>query len=172
MRGGDWRNMSREDRAEMRRKIVEGREQLQSEINRATEQTIRDFERQLNNQVEVARTITRISPVATYVFANTDIGVTGVRNEQQLINSLRAYQRQFSRYVDEKIEESGGGGMFWGGNNDDQEYSIGDMPVFDYKPEELGMRLEVRSTDVLLLVVFAVLFFMLAFVSFLRTDIS
>jgi ABC-type transport system involved in multi-copper enzyme maturation permease subunit len=172
MRGGNWRNMSREERAEMRRKMVEGREQLQSAINRATEQTIRDFERQLNNQVEVARTITRISPVATYVYANTDIGVTGVRNEQQLINSLRAYQRQFSRYIDEKIEESGGGGMFWGGNNDDQEYSIGDMPVFDYKPEELGMRLEVRSTDVLLLVVFAVLFFMLAFVSFLRTDIS
>jgi hypothetical protein len=34
------------------------------------------------------------------------------------------------------------------------------------------MRLEVRSTDVLLLVVFAVLFFMMAFVAFLRTDIS
>ncbi|MFT7691545.1 MAG: hypothetical protein ACI8P2_000160, partial [Candidatus Latescibacterota bacterium] len=124
------------------------------------------------NQVEVARNITRISPVATYVYANTDIGVTGVRHEQQLVNSLRAYQRQFARYVDEKLEESGGGGTFWGGNNDDRDYSIDDMPVFDYKPEELGMRLEVRSTDVLLLVVFAVLFFMMAFVAFLRTDIS
>jgi ABC-type transport system involved in multi-copper enzyme maturation permease subunit len=171
-RGRNWRSMSREDRAAVRQKGVEGREELQRNINRATEQIVRDFERQLHNQVEVARNITRISPVATYVYANTDIGVTGVRHEQQLVNSLRAYQRQFARYVDEKLEESGGGGTFWGGNNDDRDYTIDDMPVFDYKPEELGMRLEVRSTDVLLLVVFAVLFFMMAFVAFLRTDIS
>jgi hypothetical protein len=123
--------MSREDRAAVRRKRVEGREELQRNINRATEQIVRDFERQLHNQVEVARNITRISPVATYVYANTDIGVTGVRHEQQLVNSLRAYQRQFARYVDEKLEESGGGGTFWCGNNDDRDYSIDDMPVFD-----------------------------------------
>lgn len=172
MRRGNWRTMSRQERAAVRRQMVESREELQRKINRATEQIIRDFERQLHNQVEVARNITRLSPVATYVYANTDIGVTGVRHEQQLVNSLRTYQRQFSRYVDEKLEESGGGGMFWGGNNDQQDYSIDDMPVFDYKPEELGMRLEVRSTDVLLLVVFAVLFFMIAFISFLRMEIA
>ena len=172
MRRGNFRNMSREERAEVRRKMVEGRGVLQRDIHRLTEEIVRDFERQLSHQVDVARILTRISPVATYVYANTDIGVTGVRHEQELVNALRAYQRQFARYVDEKMAESGdSGGMFWGSSND-EEYSIDDMPVFTYRPENLGMRLQVRSTDVLLLFVFAVLFFMIAFVAFLRTDIT
>ena len=171
MRRGNFRSMSREERAAVRRKMVEGREVLQRDIHRVTEEIVRDFERQLSHQVDVARNLTRLSPVATYVYANTDIGVTGVRHEQELVDALRSYQRQFARYVDEKMAESGNEGMFWGSSND-EDYSIDDMPVFNYRPENLGMRLQVRSTDVLLLIVFAVLFFMVAFVAFLRTDIT
>jgi len=168
MRRG-WRNMSQAERRDLRQKMREGREKLQADINEATEEIIRDFERQLRQQVDVARSISRISPVAAYVYANTDIGETGVRHEQQLVNGLRTYQREFARYVDAKSE--GGSGGFWGGGGD-EDYSIEDMPVFTYKAESLEGRLAARSTDVLLLAVFAVLFFMLAFVSFLRTDVT
>ena len=166
----NMRDMTPSERQEMRKKMREGREELQAEINKATEEEVRNFERQLRRQVDVARNISRVSPVAAYVYANTDIGVTGVRHEQQLVNELRAYQRQFSRYVEEKSGDGGGGG-FWGGSND-EDYSIDDMPVFTYKAEELEGRLAARTTDILLLVIFVVLFFMLAFVSFLRTDIT
>ena len=166
----NMRNMTPSERQELRKKMREGREELQAEINKATEEVVRDFERQLRWQVDVARNISRASPVAAYVYANTDIGETGVRHEQQLVNELRVYQRQFSRYVEEKSGDGGGGG-FWGGGND-EDYSIDDMPVFTYKAEDLEGRLAARTTDILLLAIFAVLFFMLAFVSFLRTDIT
>jgi ABC-2 type transport system permease protein len=170
--GRRLQNATREERQELRRQMMQRREELQLEINKATEEIVRDFERQLQRQVDVTRHLTRVSPVAAYVYANTDIGVTGVRHEQQLVNSLRAYQREFSRYVDEKLEESGGGGGFFWGDNDSGNYSIADMPVFKYREEGLEARLEARTTDVLLLGVFAVLFFMVAFASFLRTDIT
>ena len=163
------RGMSDAERQEMRQKRREVREQLQADINKATEEVIRDFERQLSRQVDIARNLTRLSPVATYVYANTDIGETGVRHEQQLVNELRAYQRQFSRYVDEKSGDEGGGS--WGGSRN-EDYSIEDMPVFSYRSENLEGRLAARTTDILLLGVFGVLFFMLAFVSFLRMDIT
>ena len=164
-----WRNMSQAERQEMRQQMMKAREELQTGINKATEEVIRDFERQLSRQVDIARNLTRLSPVATYVYANTDIGETGVRHEQQLVNDLRAYQRQFSRYVDEKSGDEGGG--FWGGSRN-EDYSIDDMPVFTFRSENLEGRLAARTTDILLLGVFAVLFFMLAFVSFLRMDIT
>jgi hypothetical protein len=46
------------------------------------------------------------------------------------------------------------------------------MPSFEYRNDELGERLDARIVDVLLLVLFAVAFFMAAFVSFLRSDIN
>ena len=165
------RNMSDAERQDFRKKMMVARDELQAGINKATEEIISDFERQLRWQVDIARNLSRLSPVAAYVYANTDIGETGVRHEQQLANGLRRYQREFARYVEEKTAASGGGGGFWGGSAD-EDYSIDDMPVFTSRQESLEGRLAARTTDVLLLGVFAILFFMIAFVSFLRTDIT
>lgn len=163
-------NLTPAQRQEQRRQMMLAREELQAEINKATEEIIRNFERQLRRQVDTARHLTRLSPVAAYVYANTDIGETGVRHEQRLIDGLRAYQRQFARYVEEK-NQNDSGGLFWG-DSSPVAYSIDDLPEFEYRAESLGERLASRAVDILLLVVFGVLFFMGAFVSFLRTDIT
>ena len=164
------RDMTREQRARFRRERTEAREQLTAAVNEATEKVIRDFERQLRQQIEVARTITRLSPVAAFVYANTDIGETGVRHERRLVNGLREYQHQFARYVAEKQEGSSGGSDF--GFGEEEDYDIEDLPVFQQREDALSARLAARSIDILLLAVFAILFFMAAFVSFLRTDIT
>jgi ABC-type transport system involved in multi-copper enzyme maturation permease subunit len=164
---GDMRGQTPAQRQTLRTEMAAAREQLQADVNKATEDIIRDFERQLRRQVDLARTLSRCSPVAAYVYACTDIGETGVRHEQKLVDDLRGYQRQFARYVQEK--NRGGGGMFGGAEAD---YTIEDMPVFSYRAEALEGRLSARTTDVTLLAVFAVLFFMGAFLSFLRADIT
>ena len=157
------------ERRKMREQMMEERQQLQDEINEATEEIVRQFERRLRRQVEVARDLTRISPVAAYVYACTDLGGTGVRYERRLIAEIRAYQRQFVRYVEEKIGEDSTV-SWWGGT--DENYSIDDMPVFTYRTEPLEERMAARGTDILLLVLFGVIFFLLSFLSFLRTDIT
>ena len=166
------RDMSQEERTKFFQEVRQKREDLRRTVNEASEEVITDFEKRLSRQVDVARTLTRISPVASYAYANTDIGETGVRHQRNLVNGLRTYQRELARYVEEKLEEEGGGGGgFWGGG-DSENYDIEDMPVFKHSSEGLEDRLSSRATDVLLLVVFSVLFFMGAFVSFLRTDIT
>jgi len=166
---GRMRNMTPAQRTEFRRQMMEAREELQTRVNEANSEIVEGFEKRLRWQTDVARTLTRLSPVAAYVYANTDIGETGVRHEERLINSLRQYQHQLGQWVREQQETSGGGGG-WG--SEDEEYTIDDMPEYEYRSEDVGMRLAQRSVDVLLLVIFAVLFFMAAFLSFLRTDVT
>ena len=161
-RGGrSWRNMTASQRSEFFRQRREQRDQLQKDVNKASAEIISDFETRLRRQTDMARVLTRISPVACFVFANTDIGATGVRHEERLIGALRNYQRQFADYVAERSQAPGGG----------EEYDIDDLPDFRYRADGLQERLDARFVDVLLLALFAVAFFMAAFVSFLRSEV-
>ncbi|MEW6752356.1 MAG: ABC transporter permease subunit [Candidatus Latescibacterota bacterium] len=157
------------ERQQFRQQMSAAREKLQADVNEATEEVVRDFEGQLRRQVDVARTLTRLSPVAAYVYANTDIGETGVRHEQHLVSALRIYQREFGQYLHEKTAGQDAG-PWWGGA--DEDYSVADMPAFSYREERLEGRLVSRTTDIVLLAVSCVLFFMLAFASFLRMDVT
>lgn len=162
------RGLDREQRSALFAEIRAARDKMQKEINEVTADVVRDFESRLARQTDVARVLTRISPVASFVYANTDIGATGVRHEERLVKHLRTYQREFVRFVMEETE--GAGGFGWDGA--DEDYSIDDLPRFEYRTDDLGVRLDARIIDVLLLVLFAVAFFMAAFVSFLRSDVN
>ncbi len=161
--GRSFRNMTAAQRSEFFRQRREQRDQLQQDVNKVSAEIISDFEARLRRQTDMARVLTRISPVACFVFANTDLGATGVRHEERLIGSLRQYQRQFASYVAEQGEASASGG---------EEYDIDDLPDFRYRADGLQERLDARFVDVLLLALFAVAFFMAAFVSFLRGEVS
>ena len=163
-RGGrSFRNMTAAQRSEFFRQRREQRDQLQQDVNKVSAEVISDFETRLRRQTDMARVLTRISPVACFVFANTDLGATGVRHEERLIGSLRQYQRQFASYVAEQTEAAADSG---------EEYDIDGLPDFRYRTDGLGERLDARFVDVLLLALFAVAFFMAAFVSFLRGEVS
>ena len=166
---GRIRNMSDQERSAFFAELRAKRDAMQKDINKVTAEVVRDFESRLSQQTDVARVLTRVSPVASFVYANTDIGATGVLHEERLVNHLRTYQREFVRYVSEQTQGQGGFGWDGGGGDD---YTVEDLPSFDYHNDDLGVRLDARIVDVLLLVLFAVTFFMAAFVSFLRSDVQ
>ncbi|MCK5734456.1 MAG: ABC transporter permease subunit [Candidatus Latescibacteria bacterium] len=154
--------------------IQEEREKLRQEVMKEEERIVRDFERKLDRQIEVARNLSRLSPIASYTYTSTDIGGTGVEKEHHLKKSMKQYQSALREYVRAKIEEETartGGGHPWRVRRD-EDYDVSDLPIFNYVPEQLSKRVSMRMTDFLLLVAFAVLFFMAAFVSFLRADVT
>ena len=166
---GKIRGMSPAERSAFFADLRVQREKMQKEVNKIAADVVRDFESRLARQTDVARLLTRVSPVASFVYANTDIGATGVRHEERLVKYLRTYQREFARFDSEQTEGQGGFGWDGGGSDD---YSVEDLPFFDYRTDDLGVRLDSRIVDILLLVLFAVAFFMAAFVSFLRSDVN
>ena len=162
-RGGrSFRNMSAAERSAFFRDRRQQRDQLQKDVNEVSAEIISDFENRLGRQTDMARMLTRVSPVACFVYASTDIGATGVRHEERLVGSLRNFQRQFASYVAERMETVDG----------EEEYGIDELPEFHFRTDGLQERLDSRFVDVLLLALFAVALFMAAFVSFLRGDVS
>ncbi|HID95353.1 MAG TPA: DUF3526 domain-containing protein, partial [Candidatus Latescibacteria bacterium] len=173
----EWNQYQREHQAELRKpegwktaqKWIEKRYQkLKEDMNLVGEKAMKDYERKLRNQIAVAQNISRISPTASYTYAATDLAGTGVENEWRLLDALRRYQRAFREYTHKKTEElKQKGKNVWAGD----EYDISDMPYFRYTGLSLSERLAGVLRDIVVLSLFVVLFFMGAFVSFLRADV-
>jgi len=142
--------------------------ELQKNTNMVTERNIRNFENELNGQIEIAKTISRLSPVSSYVYIATDVAGTGVRKQLHFMEALREYQTAFRGYINRKTQ----GSFSWFKDDEGEgSYDISDMPVFNYVEEPIRARVAGSLLDFGLLGVEALFFFMAAFVSFLRADV-
>jgi len=157
-------------RKELGERIDKMWNELQNRTNSIAEEEWTAHERELARQIGVAKMISRISPVSSFVYIATDLAGTGVRKQLHFMRALREYQKLFRQYLREKTKSSlGGRGYFFGG--DEPEYDISDMPVFSYEGEPVSARLAGSLLDFGMLGVEAVVLFMAAFLSFLRVDI-
>jgi len=118
---------------------------LEIENDKLTE----DYRNRFNRLVKVSQNITRISPAAAFTFLATDIMGTGMLEERKL-------KRAVLEYVDIT------------GDWDDEK---GDKPVFSYQRSSVK---EILGRDglgnCLILILFNILFFSGAYVTFLRYD--
>jgi len=173
---GDWRRRgTRNDaaRQELDEKMDELGQKMKREINEVSEEQTRKFKRELETQIAVTKTISRLSPVSSYVYIVTDLAGTGVAQQMRLQEMLRNYQFQFREYLDEKTggRLMGGGGRRGFMRGRDRGYDISDMPLFEYSPDPLSSRWNRCLLDLCLLGVAAIFLFMLAYVKFLRADV-
>lgn len=150
------------------KKIVE----LSRQTSSISEKRTKEYDRKVAEQVNLTKYLSRISPVASYVYAVTDIAGTGIRKEAYLMKSLSNYQYQFNKFIDSKINapfEKRTRTVFYVFT--EPEYDLTDMPVFKYAPEPLVDRLVGSLIDILLLCIYVVVFFLITFLLFLRMDI-
>jgi ABC-type transport system involved in multi-copper enzyme maturation permease subunit len=147
---------------------TEMQEEFQNNTNMITERNIRNFENELDGQIAVAKIISRLSPVSSYVYIATDLAATGVRKQLHFREALREYQTAFRGYINHKTSEN----LFEDDYDEGEEsYDVSDMPVFNYVEEPISDRVAGSLLDFGLLGVEALFFFMVAFVSFLRADV-
>lgn len=153
--------------------MEELRGKLKEETNRAGERLWDQFQRELDAQVSLTKYISRLSPVSSYVYVATDLAGTGVVRKNSFLKALRAYQRDFRRYLEEKIQASNGpsGHRAFFGMTRGSDFDVSDMPQFSFPPQPVSQRVADSLFDILILVVDGVILFMLSFVSFLRVDV-
>jgi len=166
-RGG---KVSEQAQQELGERIGKLWDELQNKTNMIAEEEWVSHERELNRQIGVAKMISRISPVSSFVYIATDLAGTGVRKQLHFMRSLREYQKLFRQYIHEKTRGGlRGRGVFFGGR--ESEYDISDMPVFNYEGEPVSARIAGSILDFAMLGIEAVALFMAAFLSFLRVDV-
>jgi len=119
-----------------------------------------DYRNRFNRLVKVSQNITRISPAAAFTFLATDITGTGMSEERKLKRAVLEYMDIIRDWLED---------MDITRDWDDQK---SDSPVFSYKSSSYREALGVGGlSNCLILILFNILFFTGAYVTFLRYDI-
>lgn len=122
-----------------------------------------------NRQSLLALNISRISPTAVYYNAAAILAETDLASFWRFMEQARQYRRAWVEYLrDEKIFSSR---RWFTGKDSEEPLDLSGMPRFKEQAEGIGSSLQRALLDIMILVVLNILFFMGAFISFLRYDI-
>ena len=141
------------------------RKQREGSLRTATAQEkINDhFRRNMGEQVGVAKILSRVSPLPSVIYAIGDLSGTGMKERNRFLKALNRYRDTFITYAFDKgmqlVEE------------EVEKLDTSDYPKFIYKESTLGDRIREVFSDFLILAIWNIVFFMAAYLSFLRYDV-
>ena len=121
------------------------------------------YQKQLEGQVYLAQYISRLSPLSSFVYAATDLAGTGVQDRNRFMDQLPDYRKAVSVF----------GQQAWIDAIEREDWdsrTTENYPKFVYQEPLLTDR--VNWLDILMLGMWNIIFFMGAYLSFLRYDVK
>lgn len=152
---------------ERRKKVGEIYLDVQKDINTQTEakyaELDEDYQLKRRKQQILAMTLSCISPASALEFGAMSLGKIGIHEHERFLNSINAYRWVFIKWKETKEGPSGIGNL--------EEPDFSEMPQFEFRPESLRDSFARAMPDFLIIILMSILFFIGAFVSFLRYDV-
>jgi ABC-type transport system involved in multi-copper enzyme maturation permease subunit len=142
------------------------REELRQEGERRQSRLDDFYNDKVNGQIRISKTISRISPSASFKYAVTGLAETGTVLYDRFRSAYDRFQDEFREYADGLTERRGQDELERGWFNPDE---VPRLRMFD---ETINDSINAVLVDILLMVVYNVLFFMGAFMVFLRYDVT
>ncbi len=146
--------------------VQELNQQLTTKIDENNAAIERDYQQRKSAQQTLAVNLSRISPASALTFGSMTLARTGVDEYERFLASIRAYKPIYTKWANSKLKE--GINMQTGEMG---RIKIDDMPQHVYQPEWLSRAVVRTIPDFALLVVMIIVFFVGAYVSFLRYDV-
>jgi ABC-type transport system involved in multi-copper enzyme maturation permease subunit len=125
----------------------------------------RDYQQKKRAQQSLAVNLSRISPASALTFGSMTLARTGVDDFDRFLASVRAYKPIYTKWINSKLGQS----INFTGET--VQIKIDDMPQHSYEPQWLSRSLVRTIPDFALLAVMIIVFFVGAYVSFLRYDV-
>lgn len=159
---------------------------FQDSLNKALESERAEFYRRLNEdwrnkkdrQEQWAFSLSRFSPTAVFQIAAMSLAHTDVSLKHRHLESLERYQNEYVEFLRKKTGSSGGMQivMRFSGQQAQQEeerkpLNPTELPDFTEREQSLGETVNASLADLGILAVLNILFFVGAFVGFLRFDV-
>ncbi|MDR1223518.1 MAG: ABC transporter permease [Tannerella sp.] len=156
--------------------VVPLRERYNQRIITETGLLSNDYDMRCNRQNNLAATIARLSPVGIVNNLMAEFSGTGHLEADNFLQHAKQYQETVKQDIYDKIivkeYYSGSGSMTTTHQVDGFDSNTASVPVLDsYKYLGAGDVLQRNLVDIALLCVYGLLFFVCAFVSFLRFDV-
>jgi ABC-type transport system involved in multi-copper enzyme maturation permease subunit len=149
------------------------RQRLQTESEERKHKLEKFYQDKTQTQIELGKNLARLSPSACSLFAMTRLAGTGPILFDQFHQAIVHYQDQHRQYMQgfyssDKIE--------WGPTGmtmkDPNWFHADDLPHFRIYEESLSASLDAALPDLLLVLMYNVIFFLLAYVFFMRYDVT
>jgi hypothetical protein len=165
----DQRDMSREERGQQR-------DEIRARIEEETGKILTAYMRKVDDQISMSILLARISPSSNFVYATANIAGSGLDNFASMRNVIDRYRidfmewwqaesharRQRAESVESQEERQA---------LRDAPVDLDDLPQFTVGRAGLDEILVSAQTDLLLLLLLNMAFFMGAYMSFLRYDL-
>jgi ABC-type transport system involved in multi-copper enzyme maturation permease subunit len=145
--------------------IQDYQQELTSKIDENNAALERDYQQMKRAQQSLAVNLSRISPASALTFGSMTLARTGVDDFDRFLASVRAYKPIYTKWINSKLGQSIN---FTG---EAAQIKIDDMPQHVYEPQWLSRSLVRTIPDFALLAVMIIVFFVGAYVSFLRYDV-
>ena len=127
-------------------------------------------------QERVAFGLARLSPTASLSLATTALAGTGLELKNRFRVEATRYRQTFNEFMKEKTGMNIGGRMIMWKHSDEEEeepeqIDAEEIPAFEYRTASLSDSLTAALPDLGILALFNLLFFLGAFVAFIRYDL-
>jgi len=170
----EWSTKNRADAAKdpkafqdkFRQFIQDYQQELTSKIDENNAALERDYQQKKRAQQNLAINLSRISPASALTFGSMTLARTGVDDFDRFLASVRSYKPIYTKWINSKLGESIN---FQTGEM--AKIKIEDMPQHSIEPEWLSRSFVRTIPDFALLTVMIIVFFVGAYVSFLRYDV-
>jgi ABC-type transport system involved in multi-copper enzyme maturation permease subunit len=126
------------------------------------------YENQRNLQAEIARNISRLSPVSCFIHIMAETSNTGFAEFGEWQKTKSRFKQLIDREVGAKMDMIQFGNLTVGGRKLDR---TAPMPNLEYRPVRLDQVLSIVWPDILILFINGILFFAGAYAVFLRYDV-
>lgn len=127
----------------------------------------RDYQTRKRSQERLAINLSRISPASALMFSTMSLARTGLDEHERFLTSIRAYKPIFTKWINPKMMQSIN--MQTGGQTG--AVSLAEMPQHVFAPETLGRSLSRALPDYIAMVILIIVFFVGAYISFLKYDV-
>jgi len=124
------------------------------------------FEQRANRQIDLAKQMSAVSPYACFTYLANILSGTGVEAERDTSRKAAIYFTELGEYMLRKFMQD-----TRSLSDIDKKRDISDMPRFKYVEQSVSERLSASLNYFLLLAIFNVVFFMAAYVAFLRSGV-
>jgi ABC-type transport system involved in multi-copper enzyme maturation permease subunit len=115
--------------------------------------------------------IARISPASVFTLAATTLAGTSLKLKNRFDQSARAYRDAYTRFLEEKTGSAMTGWWMRGESENEEEIDPYELPAFKYEAAGLSDHVTGAIPDLVILLLFNVVFFVGAFVAFLKYDV-
>jgi ABC-type transport system involved in multi-copper enzyme maturation permease subunit len=156
--------------------VVSIRDKYSQRLAAETSQLTNDYDMRCNRQNNLARTLNRLSPIGIVNSLMAEFSETGYSESDNFIQQAKQYHETVKREIHDKYIIKSYRSKYGSASSMDMEKGFNErktpVPVLDnYRYANIGAILQQNRMDIALLCVYGILFFVCAFVSFLRFDV-